>query len=68
MIAGSLNLMYWILFFVKNVLDYGKVDVRLQILKRHKLNPPPPKGCSDVCRSKIGLRAAPKIYLFPYGD
>ena len=68
MIAGSLNLMYWILFFLKNFLDYEKVDVRLQTLKRHKLNPPPPKGCSDVFRSKIDLRAALKISLFPYGD
>ena len=31
----------WILFFLKNFLDYEKIDLRLQILKRHKLNLPP---------------------------
>ena len=31
----------------------------MQILKRHKLNPPAPKRRSDVFRSKIDLRVAP---------
>ena len=35
--------LYWILFFLKNFHDYGKIDVRIKILKCHKLNPPPPK-------------------------
>ena len=60
--------MYWNLFFLKNVLDYEKIGVRVHILKRHKLNSSPPKRRSDVFRSKIDLRVAPKISLFLYGD
>ena len=33
----------------------------MHIFKRHKLNPPPPKRCSDVFRSKIDLWVAPKL-------
>ena len=33
----------WILFLLKNFLDYEKIDLRLHILKRHKLNLPPKK-------------------------
>ena len=56
--------LYWILLFLKTFLGYEKIDVRTQILKRHKLTthiigvPPPfstPKRRSDVFRSKIGL-------------
>ena len=53
----------WILFFLKNFLDYEKIDVKIQILKRHKLTLPPtlpPKRRSDVCHSKIDLRMASK--------
>ena len=46
---------YWILFFLKNFLDYEKIDVRIQILKRQKLNPIPPKRRSDVFHSKFDL-------------
>ena len=44
-----------ILFLLKNFLDYEKTDVRIQILKRHKLtpHPHPPKRCSDIFRSKV---------------
>ena len=31
--------LHWISFFWKNFLDYEKIDVRIQILKRHKPNP-----------------------------
>ena len=48
--------LYWILFFLKNFLDYEKIDARIQILKCHKLNPPPPKRQIDVFRSEIDLR------------
>ena len=48
--------LYWILFFLKNFLDYEKIDARIQILKCHKLNPPSPKRQIDVFRSKIDLR------------
>ena len=62
--------LYWILFFLKNFLDYEKIDARIQILKRHKVIPPPPKRRSDVFRSKIDLRLAPNefinTYLRPY--
>ena len=51
--------LYWILYFLKNFLDYEKINVRIKILKRHKLNPPPPKCCSVVFCSKIDLRVAP---------
>ena len=52
--------LYWILFFLKNFLDYEKIlKVYIQILKRHKLNSPPPKRRSDVFHSKIDLRVAP---------
>ena len=34
--------LYWILFFLKNFLDYENIDVRIQILKRHKLTRPRP--------------------------
>ena len=51
--------LYWILFFLENFLDYEKLDVRIKILKCHKLTPPPPKRRSDVFRSKIDLRVAP---------
>ena len=51
--------LYWILFFLKIFLDYEKIDVRIQILKRHKLNTPPQKRHSDVFRYKIDLRVAP---------
>ena len=30
--------LYWIVFLLKNVLNYEKIDVRIQILKRQKLN------------------------------
>ena len=36
--------LYWILFFLKNFLDYEKIDVRMQILKRHKLTPLHPQN------------------------
>ena len=49
---------YWILFFLKNVPDYEKIDIRIQISKRCKLNPPPRKRRSDVFRSKVDLRVA----------
>ena len=51
--------LYWILFFLKNFLDYENIDIRIQILKCHKLNPSPPKYRTDVFRSKIDLRVAP---------
>ena len=32
--------LYWnLIFFLKNFLDYEKIDVIIQILKRYKLNP-----------------------------
>ena len=57
--------LYWILFFLIYFLDYEKIDVRIQILKPHKLNPPPPKRRSDVFRSKIDLRVAPYTKNYP---
>ena len=51
--------LYWILFLWKNFLYYGKIDVRIQILKRLKINPPLKKRRSDVFRSKIDLRETP---------
>ena len=30
------------LFFLKNFLNFEKIDVKIEILKRHKLPPPPP--------------------------
>ena len=67
--------LYLILFFLKNFLNCEKIDVRIQILKRHKLtNPPPPhppppppppsKRCNDVFHSKNELRVIPN-YLSP---
>ena len=47
--------LYWILFFLKKFLNYEKIDVRIQILKRDKLIPYPPKRRSDGFRSKIDL-------------
>ena len=52
--------LYWILVFLKNILDYEKVNVRIQVLKRHKLHTLPPKRRSEVFRSKIDLGVAPK--------
>ena len=53
--------LYWILFF----LDYGKINVRIKIWKRHKLNPPSPKRRSDnIFRSKVDLRVAPQRSLY----
>ena len=52
--------LYSILFFLKNF--YEKIDVRIQILKRQKLNPQytqNSKRSSDVFRSKIDLRVEP---------
>ena len=49
----------WILFFLKNFLTYEKIEGKKQILKRHKLNLPTPKPCSDVFRSKIDLQVTP---------
>ena len=52
--------LYWILFFSKHFLDKEKIDVKIQILKRHKLTPLPLlKHRSDAFRSKIDLRVAP---------
>ena len=53
--------LYWILFSLKNFLDYEKIDVRIQVLKCHKLTRPTPhpKRHSEVFRSKIDLRVAP---------
>ena len=34
--------LYRLLFFLKNFLDYEKIDKIIQILKRHKLNSPQP--------------------------
>ena len=51
--------LYWILFLWKNFLDYAKIDVRIQILKRLKINPPLGKRRSGVSRSKIDLRETP---------
>ena len=50
--------LYGALLFFKNFLDYEKLGVRMQILKRHKLTPPPPipKCRSDFFCSKIDLR------------
>ena len=31
--------LYWTLLFLRKFLDYEKIDVRIQILKRHKLKP-----------------------------
>ena len=33
--------LYWTLFFLKNFLNYEKIDERIQALKRHKLTPLP---------------------------
>ena len=52
--------LYWILFFLKNFLDYEKIDVRIQILRCHKLNPPSPKRPSDIFLFKVDLGVAPK--------
>ena len=53
--------LYWILFLLKNFLDYEQMDVKIQILKHHKLNPPhPPKHRSEVFRCKIDLQVALK--------
>ena len=49
----------WISFLLKNFLDYEKINVRIQISKRHNLTPPS-KRRSDVFRSKIDLRVVPK--------
>ena len=48
--------LYWILVFLKNFLDCEKIDVRIQILKRHKLSPLPPKRHSGAFCPKIDLR------------
>ena len=53
--------LYCILFFLKNFLDYEKIDVRVQILKRHKLSLPPKKRLSEVFRSKFDLRVTRKL-------
>ena len=59
--------LYWILFFLKNFMDHKKTDVRIQLLKGHKLTPTPthspPKRRSDVFRSKIDLQVAPKFKM-----
>ena len=34
--------LYWTLFFLKNFLNYEKINERIQALKRHKLIPPSP--------------------------
>lgn len=36
--------LYWILFLLKNFLDYEQMDVNIQILKHHKLNPRTPQN------------------------
>ena len=59
--------LYWILFFLKNFMDHKKTDVRIQLLKGHKLTPTPthspPKRRSDVFRSKIDLKVVPKFKM-----
>ena len=45
--------LHWILFFLKDFLDYEKINIWIQTLKRHKLT-----RHSDVFRSKIDLRVA----------
>ena len=59
--------LYWILFFLKNFMDHKKTDVRIQLLKSHKLTPTPthspPKRRSDVFRSKIDLKVVPKFKM-----
>ena len=52
---------YWILFLVENVLDYEKIDVRIQSFKRHKLNPLTPKMSQKVFRFRINLGVAPNF-------
>ena len=51
--------LYWILFFLKKFLDYEEIDIKIQILKCHKLSPSPPKRRIDVFRSKIDLLVTP---------
>ena len=59
--------LYWILFFLKNFMDHKKTDVRIQLLKGHKLTPTPthspPKRRSDVFRSKIDSKVVPKFKM-----
>ena len=59
--------LYWILFFLKNFMDHKKTDVRIQLLKGHKLTPTPthspPKRRSDVFRSKVDLKVVPKFKM-----
>ena len=59
--------LHWILFFLKNFMDHKKTDVRIQLLKGHKLTPTPthspPKRRSDVFRSKIDLKVVPKFKM-----
>ena len=59
--------LYWMLFFLKNFMDHKKTDVRIQLLKGHKLTPTPthspPKRRSDVFRSKIDLKVVPKFKM-----
>ena len=59
--------LYWILFFLKNFLDDKKIDVRIWILKCHKLKPTHPKLLkrrSDIFRSKIDLRVGFMIAIY----
>ena len=51
--------LYLISFFLKNFLAYEKIDVRIQILKRHKVNPPYAKRLGCVFRPKVDLRVGP---------
>ena len=48
-------------------MDHKKTDVRIQLLKGHKLTPTPthspPKRRSDVFRSKIDLKVVPKFKM-----
>ena len=45
--------LYWILLFLKNFLDYEKIDVRIQILRRHKLNPVLSRGRSFPSQNRF---------------
>ena len=53
--------LYWILFFLKKFLNYEKIDVKIQILKRDKLIPSRPNRRSDGFRSKIFFINSPKL-------
>ena len=49
--------LYWIFLFLKKFLDYGKIDVRIQISKRHKLIPHPQKvAVSTTQKMKFSIK------------